>query len=205
MRPRPPDLVRRNWSRRAGPSSPPRPAVADRGATRTKCYRWHAALPRPQGGFESRRPLAVVAQLGSASACQVEGRRFKSGQPLGVSRGRNPCPSPVRGERPRSCLSRPTGRSRLVQTQERAGSNPAGGTEGEPARRPGSPAKRCAGATSWRSSRPPSSSWKMNQPGGWPRPETGWRLTPWDSTSPSSSPCGPGVRIARPKGSRFAE
>jgi hypothetical protein len=42
---------------------------------------------------------------------------------------------------------------------------------------PGSPAKRCAGySASFECSA--FRSWRMNQPGGWPRPESGWRVTP---------------------------
>ena len=42
-------------------------------------------------------------------------------------------------------------------------------------------------------------SWRMNQPGGWPRPETGRRVTPWASCAPSSAISGlftPGRRAA---------
>ena len=45
--------------------------------------------------------------------------------------------------------------------------------EGEPARAPGSVASGCAGNRSVRVARLPR---RMNQPGGWPRLETGWRL-----------------------------
>jgi hypothetical protein len=81
-----------------------------------------------------------------------------------------------------------SGRSHCAQTAGCAGSSPAGGTEGEPDRVPGSPAKRCAGNTvSFDCSA--FRFWEMKSLGGGPRVESGWgsegleirvlRLPPW--------------------------
>ncbi len=64
------------------------------------------------------------------------------------------------------------------------GANPSRRTEGEPARRPGSPAKRCA-AMSVAFKSPAVLAWEMKSPGGDPRLESGW------------GPEGPGIQLLR--------
>jgi hypothetical protein len=127
-------------SRAAGRGSKPAVRSSDRSVSGK-----HASSPSSQDEFESRRSLAVLAQLAEA---QVLGT-WRSGF---ESPGRYPW--------------------KVNQTGAL-----------------GSVASGCAGETV-----PFESvafcSWRMNQPGGWPRPETGWARKRWDSISPSSAiPC----------------
>jgi hypothetical protein len=119
-------------------------------------------------GFEARRPLHVTV-VSAVSTQPCHGCRAGS-NPVGHSQAE---------------LAQ-FGKRRPVQGGKVRGSNPRFGTEGEPGRRLGSPAKRCA-ATVVSFDYCAFCSWRMNQPGGWPRPETGRRVTPWDSISPSSA------------------
>ena len=111
---------------------------------------------------------AVVAQQVRASVRQAEDRRFDSGQPL--ARWTSPMAEASRSRRERFAV-RVRG---PVRKANRTGA-------------PGSVASGCGAVRRWRSTRPPSSAWKMTSPGGGPRLESGWWRKPCGSSPPSSA------------------
>jgi hypothetical protein len=107
--------------KQAHAGSSPAPGTMPFGSASARPWHGRAVRVGTGGGLH-----AVVAQEVRASARQAEGRRFEAGQPL-------------------ACRTSPIWKRRPVQAGKVRGSSPRFGTEGEPARVPGSPAKRCAG------------------------------------------------------------